>query len=627
MVQAWNFPHQKIREVQHRLITKVEESLKMGKSLLCHAPTGIGKTAGVLYPCIKYAEENDMVVYFLTSRHTQHAIALETIKKIQETNNIKIRTVDLVGKKWLCLQPGIHQMNSGEFGEYCKGMKENKRCEYYINTYSNPHQQSVRAKRLMEELGEKGAWSCEEAMEQCHPDKLCPYEIIISLSKDAKVVIADYNYIFNSRIQENFFTKIQKSLNRSIIIIDEGHNLPKRIREMLSEQLSFQTIKRAIKETEQFSPQLKEFIVEMQQIMRRICTGMHESDEKLMTKSELVDHIERLQLGSYEQLIDKIEKAGEDVLTEKKQSSLASIAQFLMAWPGEDEGFARILTMKSYQREVYPVLSYRNLDPAIVSGPIVTQSHCTILMSGTLHPPSMYKDVLGFPTDAFIEKYESPFPKNNILNLLVPLTTTKYSERSETQFKKIADILVQITDLVPGNSAVFFPSYSLRDNIYKYVMENSKKTCMLEQAGMHKAEKAELLHKFKEYEKTGAVLYGVTSGSFGEGIDLPGDLLKCVIVVGLPLERPDLETKELISYYEKKFGKGWDYGYVIPAFNRALQNAGRCIRSEKDRGVIVFLDERYTQNMYYKHFPKEWDLKITALFSDRIRKFYQHTSV
>jgi len=139
---------------------------------------------------------------------------------------------------------------------------------------------------------------------------------------------------------------------------------------------------------------------------------------------------------------------------------------------------------------------------------------------------------------------------------------------------------------------------------------------------MSKQEKKELLEDFKKNKKDGAVLLAVAAGSYGESIDLPGDLLKAVVVVGLPLQRPDLETKELINYYDMKFSKGWDYGYLFPAFNKCLQNAGRCIRSKDDRGIIVFLDERYSWRNYARCFPQDMEIKVTERYKEIIEYFF-----
>ena len=139
---------------------------------------------------------------------------------------------------------------------------------------------------------------------------------------------------------------------------------------------------------------------------------------------------------------------------------------------------------------------------------------------------------------------------------------------------------------------------------------------------MSKEDKKRFLEKFKAYKGIGAVMMGVTSGSFGEGVDMPGDLLKCVVIVGVPLQKPDLETKELIEYYEDKYNEGMNYGYIYPAITKSLQNAGRCIRSEKDRGVIVFMDARYTWENYAKCLPSDLNMKITKMWKERIKEFF-----
>ena len=141
---------------------------------------------------------------------------------------------------------------------------------------------------------------------------------------------------------------------------------------------------------------------------------------------------------------------------------------------------------------------------------------------------------------------------------------------------------------------------------------------------MSKKEKTDMLERFKKYNKSGAVLLAVVSGSFGEGIDLPGDLLKAAIIVGLPLQVPDLETKALIQYYDEKFSKGWDYGYLFPAMNRAMQSAGRVIRSETDKGAVIFLDERYAWPNYYRCLPMNENIEITRNYKKRIEAFFSY---
>ncbi|MEM3374719.1 MAG: helicase C-terminal domain-containing protein [Candidatus Woesearchaeota archaeon] len=205
--------------------------------------------------------------------------------------------------------------------------------------------------------------------------------------------------------------------------------------------------------------------------------------------------------------------------------------------------------------------------------------------------------------------------------MIIPKTTTKYESRNQEQYKNIAKILNEIIEIIPGNIAIFFPSYFIMEQINEKIDHNIKIT-IKEKQNMTKQEKQDFLEEFKSYKDKGAVLLAVASGSFGEGIDLPGDYLKAVIIVGLPLNQPDLETKSLIDYFEKKFKKGWDYGYLFPAFNKTLQNAGRCIRTETDKGIIIFLDERYAWQNYKRCFPEDWEIITTTDYKKIIKDFF-----
>jgi DNA excision repair protein ERCC-2 len=228
------------------------------------------------------------------------------------------------------------------------------------------------------------------------------------------------------------------------------------------------------------------------------------------------------------------------------------------------------------------------------------------------------KDVLGVTGDE--KSYPSPFPSENKLSLVVPSVSTKYKFRSPEMYKKIALICVEVINSVPGNCALFFPSYELRDLVYKEFSGCMKKV-FLERSNLTKEEKAQLLEDFKSNKDSGAALLAVAAANFSEGIDLPGDFLKCVVVVGLPLARPDLLTKQLIRYYEEKFGRGWDYGYIFPAINKVLQAAGRCIRSEDDKGAILFLDVRFTWPNYIKCL-EGWDAEVLDDFGGKLKNFF-----
>ena len=613
------FPHDQVRPIQDDLIRNINKVLTTQQNLIAHAPTGLGKTAAALGPAIKEALRKDLTVFFLTSRHTQHKLAMETINEIRERYKLKITVADIIGKKWLCLQPNIDKLYPREFAEYCKKMKEDGLCEFYNKT-RDKNEVSKQAIELVKQLKQENNTDTEHVIERSKLQGLCPYEIALLIAKEARVIVGDYYYLFNPHIRETFLSRTGKELNKIIMILDEGHNLPERVKDLASHKISTTTIRRAWDEAKRFN---KEEIMEVLELLEKKLWSLAEGvdAESYIQKNQLIDEIK--EITDYDELISEMGELADKIREEQKQSYLGAISAFLEAWAGDDQGFARILG-KSIGMKGEPIITiqYRCLDPSIVTKDVIRGAYSTILMSGTLSPTSMYKEVLGFDS-AEEASYKSPFPEDNKLNIIIPKTSTKYETRSDEQYMEIAEILSRATNKIPGNTAVFFPSYDLRDEVNKHFTKLTDKILFVEKQKLNKKEKLDFLEAFKSYKNVGAILMGVIGGNFGEGIDLPGDFLKAVIIVGLPLQRPDLETEALIKYYDEKFKKGWDYGYLFPAFNKALQSAGRCIRSETDKGVIIFLDERYTWKNYNRCFPPSWDLKTTLLYEKMIEDFFK----
>jgi len=612
------FPHDKPREEQLPFLLKVHDIVNRGENLIVHAPTGLGKTAAVLSPCLKYALENNKTIFFLTSRHTQHNIVLETLGKIREKYRKNFSAISIVGKKNLCLQQGIESFSSQDLNEYCKSLRDSLSCEFHQNIGSKDSI-SVGASRALSELQAKSHIAADDSMNVCRNYNVCPYEISAMIAKDAKVIIGDYYYMFHPDIRTFFLKKINKTLEDSIIIVDEAHNLPGRVKDLFTARLSSTMLKRAIEEAEKFKHEtLAEAMSSLSELLDRMSN--FNGEERYLAKNDFVSEVDAI--FGYDDLVAELETVADSVRMKQRQSYLGSVASFLGAWVGSDDGFARIFSKNRTSHGTTKVISYRCLDPSLASRDVIKAAYSTIIMSGTLLPTSMYNAVLGFD-HAEEKSYKSPFPEQNQLNLIIPKTSTKYELRNKEQFMEIAGIVARIVNSVQGNSAVFFPSYDLRDSVYKNLKWQCQKPLLLEHSFMSEAEKQQLLDEFKRGKDTGSALLAAISGSFAEGIDLPGDYLNGVVIVGLPLTKPDLESKALISYYDKKFGKGRDYGYLFPAFNKALQCAGRCIRSETDRGVVVFLDERYTKPYYKRCFPQSWKLNTTLDYELMIKRFFQ----
>jgi DNA excision repair protein ERCC-2 len=638
-MQTSLFPHETVREQQTELIAAILSTIDRGGHLVAHAPTGLGKTAAALAPAIERAIQKNKIVVFMTSRLTQHKIALETVSKIRQRHNVAIPVIDLIGKKHMCLQPGVENLSGKEFAEYCKGMREDGQCEYYERLKTG-EQPSAATRSVIVQLGRTAPNTPEQLKMLCQDEihRVCPYEISMMLAKDARVIICDYSYIFNERIREAFLKRINRELSDCILIVDEGHNLPDRVKDLSTSKLTTAMLRRAINEMQRAQREdHKHHVQEIMDHLARLAQGLR--DERYATRDEFMTAIARS--CPIDKLIAALEEIAATVREEQKSSSCGTVAEFLSAWAGDDEGYVRILTrlgdstpmdedaqhtlfgQRKQESTRVPLieLRYRCLDPAVITRPVFEQSHSVVIMSGTLTPVDMYAKTLG-TKDAQTLCLKSPFPQHNRRNMIVPKTTTKYTSRSPEMYNEIATLCARMCNAVDGNCAIFFPSYQIMLDVKQRFDTRCEKTVFAEDASMTKEEREGLLDRYRAYKVHGAVLLAVMGGSFSEGIDLPGDELRAVIVVGLPLGRPDLETKALIEYYDKKFSRGWDFGYTYPAFNKTLQSAGRCIRTETDRGAIVFLDERYAWQSYFQCFPKEWEMTVTLKQDEQLRAFF-----
>lgn len=613
------FPFEKIRKGQKEFMEDVDKTLKERKILLAHAPTGVGKTAGVLTPCIKHALENNKKVIFLTPRHSQHEIALKTIKMIKEKSKENFSAFDLIGKKWMCNIDEVDRMSNQDFLEYCRSLRKEDKCPFYNNTFTKSDKKlKNRAKKVIDDL--KGKIMSSEEVKEISKE-FCPYEILMQLAGYSKVIICDYFHLFHSKVRGSMFMRANIELEDAIIIVDEAHNLPDRIRKLLSSQISNLTVKRAIKESQVFGfYEIHEKLIEFEKLFLELFRELKgNSEEKFIERNALLEKVESI--SSYEDFIIDLEMIANEVRNHKRRSYCGSIAEFLRKWNSEDDGYVRIMKIERYFNKRRLRVILKCLNPAISSSNVLNKSYSSILMSGTLTPLEMYRDILGIEKNRCAMRiYHSDFPSENRLNLIVNSVTTKYSKRDENQFRKIAHYISKCSNAIKGNVGVFFPSYYLRDKISEFL--NTDKQIIFERPG-RKKDRLKLLKEFERLKDKGALLLGVFRGSFDQGIDYPGDLMNGVILVGLPLEKPDLETQALINYYDLIFKRGWDYGYIYPAMNLAIQASGRCIRSESDKGVAVFIDERYLWGNYRKAFPPEMKLKVSKTPWKDIEEFWK----
>lgn len=271
------------------------------------------------------------------------------------------------------------------------------------------------------------------------------------------------------------------------------------------------------------------------------------------------------------------------------------------------------------------------VNPAACLQEYMDKGNSTILFSATFLPINYYKKLLSTAKDDYAIYAESPFEQKKRLLLLGNDVSTKYTRRGPEMYQKYASYIRKITMAKSGNYIAFFPSYRFMEDVYEEFCNQSDvqekesmssgwtKTdtiggyvtgeieVLVQSQYMTEQEREEFLERFEIVKDHSLIGFCVMGGIFSEGIDLTEDKLIGAMIIGTGLPQVCLERELLKYYFDNQGLNGFDYAYLYPGMNKVLQSAGRVIRTDQDRGVIVLLDDRFMERQCQNVFPREWE--------------------
>ncbi|MDD1769624.1 MAG: ATP-dependent DNA helicase [Methanomassiliicoccales archaeon] len=555
------FPHPIVRPGQDLFLEDARVCLANGTHLLAHAPMGLGKTAVSLAAGLESSPPSGSKLRFLTARQSQHTVAVETLRLIWRKRHFAC--VDIISRQDMCLA-----LRKGWPSCIAKGS-----C-FFLNRHVEEA-----AERLLEY-----PLHVQEAMRLCLRLGACPYLAAQKAAKAADVIVGDYNQLFTERASES----IGKD---ELAIIDEGHNLPNRIADSNSSSLTSVVVERAIS-----SPAMRPFREDLEVLeheMKRLTSGKGRAKIEPWELDEALAQSCGADSGSI----------GEEVRSALSALELErhrALVEFLCNWSAFGNSSVRY-------SEPFPArLVCRLVDPSLIAGPVFARLKGSIVMSGTLHPPEMFAELLGLEGRCATREYRSPFPPENRIVLAAGDVSSRYRTRGEQTNEAMAERVRRICAAVPGNVAAFFPSYDFLAGIALHLRRKETGKRILEESReLTKNERDAMLVDLSR--EGDALLLATIGGSFSEGIDFRDNLLSAVIVAGFPLGPPSLENDLLRTHFAQKFGakKAVLYSRTYPAISKVLQAAGRAIRSETDRAAIVLLDDRYLLPSVRDCFPED----------------------
>ena len=635
------FPY-KPRKFQREIVLAIRESLESGTPLVLESGTGSGKTVCAVSQALKFSIENGKKIIYITRTNAQQRQVITEVRNIRKRFpefKEDIFAVGVQGRAHTCLlarsDPELSKGSAEELSRFCSEMKKRKRedgCPYFENMNDK-----------FDEVEKLGEWikdyipTTEEIIERCRTLVMCPYELNKIMVGDANLVVAPYIYVFDDRLRNLLLDLMGISEGDAVLIIDEAHNLPEYLRDLLSSYLSVYAVNQCITESERFgdpfifkSIKLSNFLLVVRDAIDQIRSDFLRENENdallsedtfLSIISDSLDITRKDMRSIAEQLVLIGEEIKEIKQREKKlpRSYIYRLGVFLLSWIDmDDERFVRLVVDETEGKN--PRIEIYCLDPSLGAEPI-ERFHTSIHMSGTLSPLEEYKDSLSLPEDTRLLSFPSPFPKENRKIIYSPAVSTKYEEIkfSDDMVDKIKSMIVEICNNFNRNTIVFFPSFDLmNDFINRGLVKEIKRTIYLERREMRQDELMDIVLKFKKGRGKGNVMLSVVGGRISEGMDFPAEELEIAIIVGIPYPRPTARQKALQNYYDKKFGKGWEYAVNAPTARKLLQSIGRLIRDEKDRGIAVILDRRASRFRKYLG-----DLKISGGIIKDIRDFLE----
>jgi DNA excision repair protein ERCC-2 len=571
-IQVSGFPFKDYRKGQKKLAGAVYKTILDKNTLFASAPTGIGKTISTIFPAIKAIGEGLLnKIFYLTAKTMTRQAAEQAFRQMDESG-LTLQTVTLTAKDKICFKKDT--------------ICTKEHCEF-ANGYYDRINDAVLDILSEEKIMDRDTIE-HYALKHC----VCPFEFSLDLAFVADAVICDYNYVFDQRVSLKRFMDHYKK--RSVLLVDEAHNLVDRGREMYSSSLNkvpFLELSRKYKQKNEdlysLAKTINKFFIQLRKQFGKKEFILEELPEKLTSLAEKFVQVAEQELV--------LSREGSELLLD----TYFAVQRWLQLGKLADERF--VIYGEASDADVF--LKQFCLDPSKLLQKAGKAYRARIYFSATFEPFDYFNKMIGSREEDYYLRLPSPFAAEQSDVYIQPLST-RYRERE----RSVIPIIRTMEKLVvsrPGNYLVFFPSY-LYMNMVAEEWRKRGREALVQTSGMEEEEREEFLEKFGPRTSGTLVGFAVLGGIFSEGIDLKGDRLNGVIIVGTGFPQLSFERNLIKQYFDDHGLNGYDYAYVYPGMSKVLQAGGRLIRTENDTGTIILIDDRFLQGKYQHMLPREW---------------------
>ncbi len=590
----WPFPGW--RAGQREIGDAVGSALVDGAPLLAEAPTGLGKTAAVLWGALRHALAHDKQLFWATSRNTQQAGVEATVERFRAAG-LPVRSVRIQARERVCLNDVVA-------------------CRPESCRYAERYHDKIVDASLVERAVAAGAVTGELLAAVGEEHEVCPAQLALDVSSHADLVIGDYNYAFapGSWLRRHFGPD---NAGHWIVVGDEAHQLVERARGWRSPRVEARVAREASAALSD-DPRLAAFAA----LAARVCACIDDVADRTRESPEgrasMRNGVARAELAiaPWSQMARQVDElAMEYALRKAKRGDDASgdpyldLARSLLSFRDALDAAGEETVALVDTREGSRAVSLLCLDPSAWLAPRIARLGGWIGASATLSPPDFYRDLLGLCPPARRVVMDSPFDPTRRAVLLAPRISTAWRDRA-AHAGSTAEVIADVVRAVPGHVAVYFPSFAMLEDIASR-WELPERDVLLQTRGMRDRERSGWLERLARHDRP-VLLAAVLGGIFAEGIDLPGNLLAGAVVVGPGFPPVGLERDLLREHYERRYGQGFRYATIVPGLTKVIQAAGRVVRTPEDRGVVVLVGRRFRWRDIAGLLPRDWNARVAA---------------
>jgi DNA excision repair protein ERCC-2 len=469
----------------------------------------------------------------------------------------------------------------------------------------------------------------EDVYDYADREGLCGYELLKEGMEGVDLVVCNYHHLLDPLIREQFFRWLGRDPEDVITVFDEAHNVESAARDHATRTLTENTLASALSELEEvddsrtdsaenvlgaFHDALRETYDDALAFGEREQVGENWYDLSI-SNPDRRDDLTMAFLDRYEgpgistevelahQLGKHLDEEYEDQYkrgetTSRKECQTLGAAAFVDAWmdEGSDLGQHPMCSVRrdSGTDDLYGRAELYTCIPREVTRELFDEVSATVLMSATLRPFDVTRDVLGLE-DPETMAYGLAYPEKNRRTLAVDVPPLFSSERSNPETQAlVTDTLRDILQFTPGNTLCFFPSYAEAERYYERLRGEGVETDLwLDGSDVD----TEATRRTFVASDDGA-LFTSLWGTLSEGVSFDGDDARTVAVVGVPYPHLSERMEAVQDAYGRAYPgseAGWRYGVEIPTIRKTRQALGRVIRSPDDFGVRLLVDRRYTR--------------------------------